>query len=165
MDVVVASCQAVADRPVRLAEVFYSHLFAMAPWLRPMFAPDMTEQMQKMSDTLLAAITQLTTVDTADLEVLLYQMGQDHYTRYEVEPKHYLYVAHALTRAVREVAGWEYSSYLSSSWIAVCQWVTGHMCAGARAAIADAGRVETPVPAQRAAPSRGGHRVGRTTLT
>ena len=34
------SCLAVADRPVRLAEVFYAHLFEMAPQLRAMFPPD-----------------------------------------------------------------------------------------------------------------------------
>jgi hemoglobin-like flavoprotein len=155
MDAVVYSCQAVADRPARLAEVFYAHLFEMAPWLRPMFKADMTDQMQKMSDTLMAAVTHLGSTDTADLEVLLYRMGGEHYERYGVEPPHYMYVAHALTRAVREVSGWEYSSFLSSSWISVCQWVTGHMCAGARAAMAErpvppAAAPAAPVPAQRA---------------
>ena len=138
MDAVQKSCLAVAERPVLLAEVFYGHLFEMAPWLRPMFAADMTDQMQKMTDTLLAAVAQLSTADTADLEVLLYRMGTDHYVRHQVEPSHYVYVAHALTRAVRDVAGLEYSSYLSSAWIALCQWVSMHMCAGARAAMADA---------------------------
>jgi hemoglobin-like flavoprotein len=138
MEAVQRSCLAVAERPERLAEVFYGHLFEMAPWLRPMFSVDMTDQMQKMTDTLLGAIGQLATTDTADLEVLLYQMGTDHYVRYQVEPAHYVYVAHALTRAVRDVSGWEYSSYLSSAWIALSQWVTMHMCAGARAAMADA---------------------------
>jgi hemoglobin-like flavoprotein len=105
MDAVQKSCLAVAERPVLLAEVFYGHLFEMAPWLRPMFAADMTDQMQKMTDTLLAAVAQLSTADTADLEVLLYRMGADHYVRHQVEPAHYVYVAHALTRARRRRLG------------------------------------------------------------
>lgn len=129
------SCRAVEDRPVRLAEVFYRYLFEMAPATRAMFADDMTGQMQKMTDTLLAAIATLSTRDTAELEVVLHRMGREHYERYHVEPEHYMYVAHALTRAVREVADWEYTSHLSSCWIAVIQWVTEHMVAGTRAAM------------------------------
>ncbi|MCF7548348.1 globin domain-containing protein [Pseudonocardia sp. WMMC193] len=136
MAAVEGSLHAVADRPVRLAEVFYRYLFEMAPATRAMFADDMSDQMQKMTDTLLDAIARLVRMDTAELEIVLYRLGQDHYERYAVEPDHYLYIAHALTRAVREVAGWDYSSRLSSSWISLCQWVTGHMIRGARAAIA-----------------------------
>ncbi|MEU7813040.1 globin domain-containing protein [Pseudonocardia sp. NPDC049154] len=142
MAAVQRSCRAVADRPERLAEVFYAHLFEMAPWARSMFAVDMTEQMQKMTATLLAAIEQLTTSDTADLEVLLHRMGAEHYVRYGVEPKHYLYIAHALTRAVRDVAGWEYSGHLSSCWVWLSEWVCRHMIAGAREAIAEQDPVE-----------------------
>ncbi|MGD9989533.1 globin domain-containing protein [Pseudonocardia sp.] len=130
------SCRAVEDRPVRLAEVFYDHLFQMAPATRSMFSEDMTGQMQKMTDTLLAAIAQISAQDTAGLEVVLHRMGREHYERYHVEPEHYMYVAHALTRAVRDVADWEYTSYLSSCWIAVIQWISEHMIAGTRAAMA-----------------------------
>ncbi|WP_172457693.1 globin domain-containing protein [Pseudonocardia sp. N23] len=129
------SCRAVTDRPVRLAEVFYDHLFEMAPTTRAMFAADMTGQMQKMTDALLAAIAQISAQDTAELEVVLHRMGREHYVKYHVEPEHYMYVAHALTRAVRDVADQDYSSYLSSCWIAVIQWVTEHMVAGTRAAM------------------------------
>jgi hemoglobin-like flavoprotein len=122
---------AVADKPVRLAEAFYGHLFAMAPELRPMFADDLSEQMQRMTDILLTVITQLAGTDTRRLENALCNMGMDHYVRYRVGPPHYLYVAHALTRAVRDIAGWEYSSQLSSAWVSVCKWVTDQMCAGA----------------------------------
>ena len=138
MEAVQRSCRAVADRPVRLAEVFYQHLFEMAPATRAMFAVDMTEQMQKMTDTLLAAIAQLSTHDTGELEAVLHRMGREHYQRYQVEPDHYMYIAHALTRAVREVAGWEYTSHLSSCWIAVSQWVTHHMVTGTRSAMEEA---------------------------
>ena len=44
---------------------------------------------------------------------------------------HYVYIPHALTRAVRDVAGSAWSGSLSSSWIALTMWVNGHMLAGA----------------------------------
>ena len=145
IEAVQKSCLAVVDKPVRLAEAFYGHLFTMAPGLRPMFADDLSEQMQKMTDTLLAVIAQLAKTDTSRLQNALHQMGVDHYTRYRVEPTHYLYVAHALTRAVRDIAGLEYSSRLSSAWISVCKWVTERMCAGAYSAMQEQSQIEAEV--------------------
>jgi hemoglobin-like flavoprotein len=139
-----ASCAAVAHRPVCLAEAFYVHLFEMAPHLRAMFPPDLTGQMQKMSDTLLGAIAQLGTADTAKLEAALRRLGADHHTRFRVEPEHYHYVGHALTRAVRDVSGPGYSGSLSSAWISVYQWVAAHMTAGAQAAEAGASATDEP---------------------
>lgn len=131
IEAVQASCAAVAARPVRLAEEFYANLFEMAPQVRGMFPADMTGQMQTMTDVLLGAIAQIATRDTAELEVTLQRLGATHRTRYGVESAHYLYIGHALTRAVREVAGPAYSGALSSSWIAVYQWIAVHMIAGA----------------------------------
>jgi hemoglobin-like flavoprotein len=140
-----ASCLAVAHRPVRLAEAFYAHLFEMAPQLRAMFPPDLTGQMQKMSDTLLNAIGQLDTADTTALEAALRRLGADHRTRFGVEPEHYGYIGHALTRAVRDVAGPGYSSSLSSAWIAVYQWVATQMTAGDQAAEPGASAADRPM--------------------
>ncbi|GAA2544568.1 hypothetical protein GCM10010210_14290 [Pseudonocardia hydrocarbonoxydans] len=148
IEAVQASCAAVAQRPVRLAEVFYANLFEMDPQLRGMFAADMTDQMQTMTDVLLGAIAQIATRDTAELEVTLQALGAAHRTRYGVQNRHYLYIGHALTRAVREVAGPAYSGALSSSWIALYQWVATHMVAGADAldAPVPAAAAEVPVP-------------------
>jgi hemoglobin-like flavoprotein len=134
-----ASCAAVANRPMHLAEAFYAHLFEMAPQLRPMFPADLTGQMQKMSDTLLGAVARLDHPDTAELEARLQRLGADHRIRYGVEPEHYRYIGHALTRAVRDVSGPTYSGSLSSSWIAVYQWIAAHMTAGGRVAEAGSG--------------------------
>lgn len=137
MDAVQRSCELVADRPVRLAEVFYKYLFELAPSTRSLFKDDMSEQMQNMTTTLLTAISQLAGTDTADLEVLLQRMGADHYRRHRVQPEHYGYVGHALTRAVRDVSKWHYDGYLSSCWVALTQWVTAQMITGARRAMAE----------------------------
>ena len=151
IEAVRSSCLAVADRPVQLAEVFYAHLFAMAPQLRPMFPPDMTGQMQKMTDTLLGAIGQVDTADPTELVNALRRLGADHRTRYRVEPEHYDYIGHALTRAVRDVAGDAYSGSLSSAWIALYQWVAAHMTAGADAAEREAAHQAIAMPHPRVA--------------
>lgn len=148
VEAVRASCALVADRPALLAEAFYAHLFEMAPHLRPMFPADMTGQMQKMSETLLWAVAQLGSADPADaaeVEAALVRLGATHRTRYGVEAEHYGYIGHALTRAVKDVAGARFSGGLSSAWIGVYQWVAAHMTAGA-----DAAAEPSPeVPAQR----------------
>jgi len=126
-----ASLVAVRKRPVALADSFYAHLFAMAPGIRGMFAEDMSTQMQRMTDVLLATIVALE--DPAEqpaLEHTLHALGALHRDRWNVVPEHYLYIAHALTRSVRDVAGPAWSSALSSSWIALTQWITGHMLDG-----------------------------------
>jgi hemoglobin-like flavoprotein len=135
-----ASLTAVQQRPVALAEMFYEHLFEIAPDARAMFADDMTAQMQRMTDMLLATLGALQndagpdraddTVEHPALERSLHALGAWHRDRWDVVPEHYLYIAHALTRAVRDVAGPAWSGSLSSSWIALTQWITGHMLVG-----------------------------------
>jgi hemoglobin-like flavoprotein len=124
-----ASLTAVRREPVALAQCFYAHLFEMAPAVRTMFAGDMTAQMQRMTDVLLATIAALENEAPA-LENHLRGLGALHRDRWNVRPEHYLYIAHALTRAVRDVAGPAWSGSLSSSWIALTQWITGHMLVG-----------------------------------
>lgn len=131
-----SSCIAVRERPVALAEVFYAHLFDLAPATRTMFPADMTDQMRKMTDTLLGAVAVLHDAGddaerVAALELSLHRLGAIHRDRWQVQPEHYLYIAHALTRAVRDVAGPAWSGSLSSSWIALTQWITAHMMLGA----------------------------------
>jgi len=94
-----------------------------------MFAPDMTAQMQRMTDVLLGTLVALENEAPA-LEAKLRALGALHRDRWQVQPAHYLYIAHALTRAVRDVAGPAWSGSLSSSWIALTQWITGHMLIG-----------------------------------
>ena len=124
-----ASLAAVPQEPIALAESFYAHLFEMAPAARAMFAPDMTTQMQRMTDVLLSTLVALEN-ETPALEAKLRALGALHRDRWQVQPAHYLYIAHALTRAVRDVAGPAWSGSLSSSWIALTQWITGHMLIG-----------------------------------
>ena len=128
-----ASLAAVRSQPVALAVSFYEHLFEMAPAARAMFASDMTAQMQRMTDVLLSTLGALEE-EAPELEATLRALGALHRDRWHVQPAHYLYIAHALTRAVRDVSGPAWSGSLSSSWIALTQWITGHMLIGHHAA-------------------------------
>jgi hemoglobin-like flavoprotein len=146
VEVIQGSLAAVRLRPAELTEVFYGHLFAMAPALRAMFPGDLTPQMQKMSTTLLTAIATLGDAYVGGhdeqldkMERSLQRLGAAHRDRFQVQAAHYLYIPHALTRAVRDVAGATWSGSLSSSWIALTMWVNGHMLAGAGALDADPG--------------------------
>jgi hemoglobin-like flavoprotein len=85
--------------------------------------------MQRMTDVLLSTLSGLEH-ETPALEAKLRALGVLHRDRWQVQPAHYLYIAHALTRAVRDVAGPAWSGSLSSSWIALTQWITGHMLIG-----------------------------------
>lgn len=132
--VVQASLSAVAAQPVQLADAFYEHLFQMAPALRAMFRADMTLQMQKMTDTLIASVAALRHGDTTETERRLRLLGRHHRDFLAVESPHYTYIGHALTRAVRDVSEAHWSGALSSSWIAITQWICTHMLAGAEEA-------------------------------
>ena len=98
-----ASLAAVRRERVALAESFYAHLFEMAPAARTMFASDMAAQMQRMTDVLLSTLSGLEH-ETPALEAKLRALGVLHRDRWQVQPAHYLYITHALTRAVRDVS-------------------------------------------------------------
>jgi hemoglobin-like flavoprotein len=132
------SLAAVRQRPVQLAEAFYAQLFEMAPGARAMFPRDLTVQMEKMTAALLGAVTALSEAyatghdgQLTALERSLRRLGAVHRDRWQVQDEHYRYIPHALTRAVRDVAGAAWSGRLSSSWIGLVVWINGHMLAGA----------------------------------
>jgi hemoglobin-like flavoprotein len=133
-----ASLAAVRQRPVQLAAAFYAQLFEMAPAARAMFPRDLTVQMEKMAAALLGAVGTLgdayrsgDDAQLAALEQSLRRLGAVHRDRWQVQSDHYLYIPHALTRAVRDVAGAAWCGKLSSSWIGLVVWINGHMLAGA----------------------------------
>jgi hemoglobin-like flavoprotein len=121
------SCELVSDRPVVLAERFYAHLFAMAPDVRAMFPPDMTLQTEKLCAALLDAVRSLDNPEA--METQLSQLGAAHRSMYGVTADHYVYVGHALVRAVRDVSGHIWTTQLSSAWILVYEWIAAHMTA------------------------------------
>jgi hypothetical protein len=65
----------------------------------------------------------------------------------------YLSLAHALLRAVRELADDEWSTTLGSAWISYFQWIQGHLVTGAQQAPRPTPR---PAPPARPGPPPGG---------
>ena len=65
----------------------------------------------------------------------------------------YLSLAHALLRAVRELADDEWSTTLGSAWISYFQWIQGHLVTGAQQAPRPTPR---PAPPPRPGPPPGG---------
>lgn len=127
------SCAAVADRPVVLAETFYSHLFDLAPEVRGMFPADMSMQHERMSRTLVDAVRDAD--DPAAVERLLHRMGAAHARNHAVAPEHYPYVGRALVRAVRDLSP-QWSSSVGAAWVQVYEWMVAHMILGAESATA-----------------------------
>ena len=66
----------------------------------------------------------------------------------------YLSLAHALLRAVRELADDEWSTSLGSAWISYFQWIQGHLVTGAQQAPRPA-RPASPPPRVLAQPADG----------
>jgi hemoglobin-like flavoprotein len=133
MALVQRTADAVADRPVALAERFYHHLFELAPGVRSMFPADMSGQNERLSRALFEAVRALVDParDTSRMETNLHRLGADHARRYGVRPEHYPYVGHALVRAVSDVSG-DWSASTSSAWLWVYTWVSTHMLDGGR---------------------------------
>lgn len=116
------------DEPGLFAKLFYQHLFALAPQVREMFPPDMSAQHLKISTALLDVVGHLDDWET--IAPRLRSLGAHHARHLGVRPEHYPFVAHALIRAVRDLAP-DWSTYLSSYWIQVYEWITATMLEGA----------------------------------
>jgi hemoglobin-like flavoprotein len=123
------SCQWLPSDPGALTRRFYELLFDLAPQVRPMFPEDLSEQSDRLLQALLAAVAALD--HPVDAERQLRRLGAAHRTRYGVTEEMYVYVGHALIRAVREVTGTT-SVSVSSAWAAVYEWLAAHMIDGAR---------------------------------
>jgi hypothetical protein len=73
----------------------------------------------------------------------------------------YLSLAHALLRAVRELADDEWSTTLGSAWISYFQWIQGHLVTGAQQAPRPTPRPAPPPRPGPAPPRPGGPPPGR----
>ncbi|MFG1921081.1 globin domain-containing protein [Cryptosporangium sp. NPDC048952] len=139
-----ASLDAVKDREVLFAECFYRRLFERTPRLRPLFPDDLSVQRERLTGALMTAMGTATSADPqalAGFEDTLARMGARHATRYGVRAEYYPLVGDALVQAARDVAGPVWSTRTSSAWVAVYEWLAGHMIRGA----AEAGDTR-PIP-------------------
>jgi hemoglobin-like flavoprotein len=122
------SCARLPEDRVELTRVFYDQLFAMAPSTRSMFAEDMSEQHDRLLSALLAAVRALDRPEV--VEDHLRRWGVVHRRMHGVTDEMYVYVGHALVRAIHKILG-HLETSVASSWIAVYEWMAAVMIDGA----------------------------------
>lgn len=125
------SCKKLPPDQVELTREFYRQLFEMAPHTRSMFDEDMTDQHDRLLSALLAAVRSMDRPEV--VEGHLRRWGVVHRRMHGVTDEMYVYVGHALVRAVHKIMG-HLETSVASSWIAVYEWMAAVMIDGAEAA-------------------------------
>ena len=104
---------AVAAAGDALADRFYEHLFAAAPFVRPLFPPDMKEQKRKLLTMLAWVVDNLEKGD--ELKAELRELGRRH-EGYGAQPAHDPIVTTALIAAMSDVAGKAWNAEIQADW-------------------------------------------------
>lgn len=106
------------------AEIFYNHLFEIAPELRSMFPQDMSGQKEKLMQTLSVAVNNLHRLEA--VLPTLKDLGQKHVS-YGVKDKHYDTVGEALLHTLKIGLGDAFTPELKEAWTDTFAAVAGHM--------------------------------------
>ncbi|MCH8043270.1 MAG: flavohemoprotein [Planctomycetes bacterium] len=123
------SFAAVAPKAEELAEVFYGHLFADFPQVKPMFENvDMAEQKKKLIASLVVIVNNLRKGEV--LVPTLEQLGARHLD-YGAQEEHYPAVGQSLIKALAQVTGDAWNEELTQVWSEAYAVITEHMLAGA----------------------------------
>ncbi len=125
------SCSRLPTDKVELTREFYRQLFEMAPDTRSMFSRDMTDQHDRLLAALLAAVRALDRPEV--VEDHLRRWGVVHRRMHRVSDELYVYVGHALVRALNKIQG-PLETSVASGWIAVYEWMAAVMIDGAEKA-------------------------------
>jgi hemoglobin-like flavoprotein len=96
------------------SDLFYSRLFEIAPYIRPIFKGDMKEQGKKMM-TMLEYIVQ-TTERFGENIPSLEKLGKDH-RRYGVTSGHYDIFASALLWTLERMLGRDFTDDVRNAWV------------------------------------------------
>jgi hemoglobin-like flavoprotein len=111
-----------------LTRIFYRELFAMRPDARGLFPADMTNQEEVLLSGILAAINAMD--DPARVERTLRMWGVVHRRDKQITDDLYVYVGHALVRAVQQLTPYTGTS-VASAWVALYEWLAAVMIDGA----------------------------------
>jgi len=131
VEIVRDSCKRLPRETVELTREFYRQLFEMAPGTRSMFAEDMSEQHDRLLSAILAAVRAMDRPEV--VEDHLRRWGVVHRRMHGVTDEMYVYVGHALVRAIHKILG-HLETSVASSWIAVYEWMAAVMIDGAQSA-------------------------------
>ena len=128
VEIVRDSCSRLPRDRGELTREFYQQLFEMAPESRAMFPADMTEQRERFLSAILAAVRAMDRPEM--VEDHLRRWGVVHRRMHGVSDELYVYVGHALVRALNKIHGHVETS-VASSWIGVYEWMAAVMIDGA----------------------------------
>lgn len=112
----------------KVAEIFYSELFAIDPSLRAMFKGDLSAQYGKLLTVLATVVRGLHAPEKIE------RAAQDLAIRhldYGVQPEHYTYVGNALLRTLKKGFGPDFTPELRDAWVAAFTLIARTMKAAA----------------------------------
>lgn len=110
------------------AELFYNHLFALDPSLRPMFKGDMVQQGRMLMAMLNSAVNGLTNLEA--LVPVVRQLGARH-SRYGVRDEHYAIVGSSLMWTLEQGLGDKFTPAVRDAWAAAYEMLANVMQMGA----------------------------------
>lgn len=111
-----SSFAAVQPHGTQVTEYFYDHLFTNNPQVRPLFAPHMEEQRDRLWAALGALVANLENTDT--LIGMLQNLGRRH-VGYGAVAEHYPAVGASLIATLQHFAGDGWTPAVEESWTAV----------------------------------------------
>ncbi|SHL77111.1 globin family protein [Actinacidiphila paucisporea] len=126
-----SSFKVVEPHGTQVTAYFYDHLFANNPGVRPLFAPHIDEQRDRLWAALGALVANLENTDT--LTDMLQNLGRRH-AGYGALPEHYPAVGASLIATLRHYAGDAWTPAVEESWTAVYGVISSTMIAAADAA-------------------------------
>jgi hemoglobin-like flavoprotein len=107
------SWQQIGEDAPRLAELFYTRLFELAPPLRGLFRGDLDLQQKRLATMLGTLVADID--DPASLEASLGELGARH-ARYGVHPEQYALFGDALMWALQRVLWGDFTPEVEEAW-------------------------------------------------
>jgi hemoglobin-like flavoprotein len=114
---------------------FYEHLFANNPEVRPLFAPHIDDQRDRLWAALGALVNNIENTET--LVGMLQNLGRRH-AGYGALPEHYPAVGASLIATLRHYAGDAWTPEIEESWVAVYGVISSTMISASEEAAATA---------------------------
>lgn len=118
------SFQVLAPRGLELVDRFYAHLFSRHPGVRPLFPVNMSDQKNKLLNSLVLVMRNLR--KTEQLKQPLFDMGKRH-VEYGALREHYPVVRDTLVDVMADMAGPQWNDQLSADWKQAIDFVAAAM--------------------------------------
>jgi hemoglobin-like flavoprotein len=106
------------------AAIFYDRLFEVAPAVKPMFPPDMTEQRKKLMATLAVVVNGLSNLGS--ILPAASALATRH-VAYGAKPEHYPVVGAALLWTLEKGLGEAWTPDVAAAWTAAYTTLSGYM--------------------------------------